>query len=464
MAGRAAAPPRPWTGGTPREEVPPRKSRPRATGPPSPPQKTADGRQARVTALLLLAGIVAAGLRPAQRWPAPSGCSLAIIAMIMLHELGHFVMAKRAGMKVTEFFLGFGPRLWSIRRGETEYGVKAIPAGGYVRIIGMSNVEEVDPADEERTYRSKPYRHRLGVAVAGSTMHFIIAAFLLFLLYAAVGAARPPGRWSTRSCPDSPAQQSDFRVGDRIVAVNGDRGGGMGGRSPATSRPTASRQLVFTVVRKGTGERLDITRRGPEDDADRGRGGAPDRHRPRAVPRDEVRSRRPSGRPSPRCPSYMWQTVKALGGIFSPVGLRELRRPADGRRRRQQQAVHLARRRRPGGGPGGRQRLGRRPGVPLRHQRLRRDLQHGPAAPARRRARGHRHLREDRLEDQTAPGPGRRPAAHADHRRRPGRAGDHGPVGPLPRHRPPVSGRSDLRSISARSGRVLRGRRPTLEA
>ena len=82
-----------------------------------------------------------------RRWP--------ILLMIFLHELGHFLTAKRAGMKVTEFFLGFGPRIWSFRRGETEYGVKAHPAGAYVRIIGMNNLEEVDPADEARTYRQQ---------------------------------------------------------------------------------------------------------------------------------------------------------------------------------------------------------------------------------------------------------------------------------------------------------------------
>ena len=76
-----------------------------------------------------------------------------IILMVMLHEFGHYWTAKRSGMKVTEFFLGFGPRLWSFTRGETEYGVKAIPAGGYVRIIGMTNLEEIDPADEPRTFR-----------------------------------------------------------------------------------------------------------------------------------------------------------------------------------------------------------------------------------------------------------------------------------------------------------------------
>ena len=101
---------------------------------------------------------------------------VALIVMIMLHELGHFVTAKWSGMKVTEYFLGFGPRLWSFRRGETEYGVKALPLGGYVKIIGMSNLEEVPPEDEPRTYRQQPFRKRLLVAVAGSAVHFILAA------------------------------------------------------------------------------------------------------------------------------------------------------------------------------------------------------------------------------------------------------------------------------------------------
>src|SRR5947199_4385718 len=127
-------------------------------------------------ALIMVAALVAAAVTGVTKTVAVIA---ALIIMIMLHELGHFMTAKWAGMKVTEFFLGFGPRLWSVRKGETEYGVKAIPAGGYVRIIGMSNVDVVDPEDEDRTYRAKPYRHRLGVAVAGSTMHFLIAGGLL---------------------------------------------------------------------------------------------------------------------------------------------------------------------------------------------------------------------------------------------------------------------------------------------
>ena len=87
---------------------------------------------------------------------------VALFVMIMLHELGHFVAAKRSGMKVTEFFVGFGPRLWSFTRGETEYGVKAVPLGGYCRIIGMTNLEEVAPEDEPRAYRNKAHRSEGG--------------------------------------------------------------------------------------------------------------------------------------------------------------------------------------------------------------------------------------------------------------------------------------------------------------
>ncbi|HEX6597668.1 MAG TPA: site-2 protease family protein, partial [Acidimicrobiales bacterium] len=113
---------------------------------------------------------------------------LALMASVMIHEAGHFVTAKWTGMKVTEFFLGFGPRLWSTRRGETEYGVKAIPAGGYVRIVGMSNVEKgIDPSDEPRTYRQQSYPKKVLVAVAGIVTHFVMAFLLLMVLWTVVG-------------------------------------------------------------------------------------------------------------------------------------------------------------------------------------------------------------------------------------------------------------------------------------
>ncbi len=155
---------------------------------------------------------------------------LGLIIMIVLHELGHFVMAKRAGMKVTEFFVGFGPRVWAVQRGETTYGVKALPLGGYCKIIGMTNAEEVDPADEPRAYRNQPTWRRLSVALAGSFVHFVLALILLVVLFIGPGdignfIAVPPSNDQVTlynfAHGKSPAQIAGLRAGDRIVAVNG---------------------------------------------------------------------------------------------------------------------------------------------------------------------------------------------------------------------------------------------------
>ena len=175
-------------------------------------------------ALIVVAGLVAAVMTGVTKTVL---IVVAIIVMIMLHELGHFLTAKWAGMKVTEYFLGFGPRLWSVRKGETEYGVKAIPAGGYVKVVGMSNLEQVDPAEEPRTYRQQPFWRRLSVAVAGSVVHFVLAFVLLYALYTVTGVFdydRPRlevGSISRLESGPSPAQRAGFRVGDRIVAVDG---------------------------------------------------------------------------------------------------------------------------------------------------------------------------------------------------------------------------------------------------
>ena len=185
---------------------------------------------------------------------------LALMLAIFLHEGGHFVTAKFFGMKVERFFLGFGPTVWSFRRGETEYGVKALPLGGFCKIAGMSPYENdgnfleedrsakrqrteaaaggvgvaapprsaaADPTPPERQFRSKPAWQRSIVLAAGSITHFIVAILLTWMVLVAIGIGT--GQATTtidRTVPlsageQSPAQKGGLRAGDQIVAVSG---------------------------------------------------------------------------------------------------------------------------------------------------------------------------------------------------------------------------------------------------
>ena len=154
---------------------------------------------------------------------------IGIIAIVMIHETGHFVAAKRFGMKATEYFFGFGPKLWSIQRGETEYGIKAIPAGGYVRIIGMSPIEEVAPEEEHRTYRGKPFWQKSIVVMAGVASHFVIAFVLLWVADVVVGqidndAVTLEVRAIVAETADgapTAAAAAGLQEGDRFLAVDG---------------------------------------------------------------------------------------------------------------------------------------------------------------------------------------------------------------------------------------------------
>ena len=141
--------------------------------------------------------------------------------MIFMHELGHYLTAKWSGMKVTEFFIGFGPRLWSFHRGETEYGLKLIPAGAYVRIIGNEQPRG-RPRPRTRSGRTARSRipRRLSVAVAGSTMHFLMAIALMFGLLVFERRAGTRSRATAgRSAPSPPGSPADeggaCRPGDR---------------------------------------------------------------------------------------------------------------------------------------------------------------------------------------------------------------------------------------------------------
>jgi membrane-associated protease RseP (regulator of RpoE activity) len=146
-----------------------------------------------------------------------------VLIAIFLHELGHFSTARWTGMKATQFFIGFGPRLWSFRKGETEYGVRALPLGAFVRIVGMNNMDEVPPEDEPRTYRSKSYPRRMLVITAGSIMHMLIAIALLFTVYVIDGEVTPTDGIRVREVlVASPAATAGLRADDVLLAIDGE--------------------------------------------------------------------------------------------------------------------------------------------------------------------------------------------------------------------------------------------------
>lgn len=144
-----------------------------------------------------------------------------IVISIFLHEAGHYLTAKWTGMKVTQFFMFMGPRLWSFRRGETEYGVRLIPLGAFVRIVGMHKMDaDVPEADEPRTYRQKSFPRRLLVISGGSLMHMIIAIGLLFVVYVGQGERTvAPEVYIGAAAEGLPAEQAGLRSDDRILSV-----------------------------------------------------------------------------------------------------------------------------------------------------------------------------------------------------------------------------------------------------
>lgn len=199
------------------------------------------------------------------------GFVVALLVSVMLHEAGHFGTARLFGMKATQFFVGFGPTLWSRRKGETEYGVKAIPAGGFVKIVGMTPLEDVEPGDEDRAFYRQSAPKRLVVLVAGSTVHFLIGIILLVIFFAAYPATATGGvkvanvspcltTSASPSCtsanPASPAL-GKLEAGDTIVAVNGTKLTDGTTQLVALTNAAGHSTLTYTVQRDG--KQLEVT-------------------------------------------------------------------------------------------------------------------------------------------------------------------------------------------------------------
>lgn len=239
-----------------------------------------------------------------------------LLFSVWFHELGHFVTARAFGMRASQFMVGFGPTIWSKRIGETEYGIKWIPLGGYVRIVGMipppkadapkpsgrigtlveearaQSFAELEPGDETRAFYTKPWWQRVIVMVAGIVQNLILAFVFFAIILCGIGVRTPsltvssvsqcvlPATSSVSDCttpvdadgkacdtvgqgdcalpPASPAAEAGFTPGDKIKSINGKLTGDWDDVRD-TIRDAAGTDLHFVVDRKGKDVTLDVT-------------------------------------------------------------------------------------------------------------------------------------------------------------------------------------------------------------
>ena len=172
---------------------------------------------------------------------------VALLFSVMVHEFGHYLTARKFGMRVSEFFLGFGKRIWSFTRGETEFGIKAIPAGGYCRIEGMTPQDQMAEGEEGRAFFAASSAKKLIVLGAGSFAHFALGFLLIFSIFFGVGyqALLPD---ITKVSPQSAAAAAGFQEGDRLLTIDGDKvdNWAIDSKKIAESK---GREIVFTVQR-----------------------------------------------------------------------------------------------------------------------------------------------------------------------------------------------------------------------
>ena len=145
---------------------------------------------------------------------------VALLLSVMVHEFGHYITARKYGMWVSEFFVGFGKRIWSVQRGETEFGVKAIPAGGYCKIEGMSPSDELPEGQADRAFYKASSAKKLVVLGAGSFLHFVLGFVLLFSLFAGIGTNQVLPVIN-EVVPNSAAQAAGILPGDEVLSING---------------------------------------------------------------------------------------------------------------------------------------------------------------------------------------------------------------------------------------------------
>ncbi len=182
----------------------------------------------------------------AARWLLTAGVTvLGFALLIVIHELGHFSVARLAGMRVERFSVGFGPILWSRRRGETEWCLSALPLGGYVRVAGMAPGEAVDPADRG-AYPNHPAWRRFLVILAGPAMNYLAAVAIAVAMFATAGLSQAdPAPVVGEIVPGSAAERAGLRPGDRVLAFDG--------------RPIQSWDELVAAVQASPGRAAELT-------------------------------------------------------------------------------------------------------------------------------------------------------------------------------------------------------------
>ncbi len=164
--------------------------------------------------------------------------------LIFVHEFGHFIVARRLGVGVTKFSFGFGPKLFGVKRGETEYLVSAIPLGGYVKLVGESDGDEVPDSLRARSFSHKPIRVKMAVVAAGPLGNLLFAVLVFWIVFLGGVPVLTPKIGNV--LPDSPAARAGLKGGDVVVRIDGEA-------------VSTWEELAARIRREGTGRELSLT-------------------------------------------------------------------------------------------------------------------------------------------------------------------------------------------------------------